>query len=150
MERETEANLYGRTATQAANQEAIANRAYANRIGNGNIASGDGWRFRGRSLKHLTGRSNYRSFTNYHATFWSENINFENNPDLLATSYVYTVRSGVYFWLQNNLATIADQGSTDAVVDSITRIINRDTDSYGDRRRHFRRIYTDERIFENI
>lgn len=48
-----EAELYGRTDEHPADQEAIANRAYADRNGNGDVASGDGWRFRGRGLKQL-------------------------------------------------------------------------------------------------
>ena len=54
-----EALLYGRTADHPADQEAIANRAYADRNGNGNVESGDGWRFRGRGLKQVTSRANY-------------------------------------------------------------------------------------------
>jgi predicted chitinase len=59
-----EADLYGKTHTQNANQEAIANRAYAGRNGNGNIASGDGWNYRGKGFIQLTGKSNYESANN--------------------------------------------------------------------------------------
>lgn len=54
------------------NQIAIANRAYANKYSNGDIESGDGWRYRGRGLKHLTFKSNYSDFTRYHSTFWEK------------------------------------------------------------------------------
>lgn len=61
-----EADLYGRIPKHRANQEAIANRAYAKRNGNGNVASGDGWRYRGQGMIQLTGKSNYKSFTTNH------------------------------------------------------------------------------------
>lgn len=55
---------------QAADKQNIANRAYGDREGNDNIASGDGWRYRGRGMKQLTFKNNYRSFTNYHERIW--------------------------------------------------------------------------------
>ena len=132
------------------NQIAIGNRAYGSRYGNGDIPSGDGWRYRGRGLKHLTFKSNYATFKEYHNSFWGEDVDFVQTPDLLHENYKYSVRSGIYFWLSNNLFAEADKGATDSVVDAITRIINRDTDSYGIRRQHFKRIFESEQIFKNI
>ncbi|KFX68534.1 hypothetical protein TMS3_0117945 [Pseudomonas taeanensis MS-3] len=132
------------------NQIAIGNRAYASRYDNGDIASGDGWRYRGRGLKHLTFRSNYAAFKKYHKHFWGEDIDFVRTPDLLHKNYKYSVRSGIYFWLSNNLFAEADNGATDSDVDAITRIINEATDSYGKRRDNFKRIFEIEQIFKDI
>ena len=132
------------------NQMAIANRAYGARLGNGDIASGDGWKYRGRGLKHLTARANYEAFTDYHKAFWGEDIDFIENPDLLHENYKYSVRSGVYFWLNNNLFLEADGGYARENVDAITRIINRNTDSYSERWNNFKRIYEVEKIFSDI
>ncbi|MHA0985443.1 glycoside hydrolase family 19 protein, partial [Enterobacter ludwigii] len=101
---------------QAANKQSIANRAYGGREGNADIASGDGWRYRGRGMKQLTFKNNYRSFTNYHERVWGESIDFETNPDFLVET-VYAARSALYFWVQNNLYSRADNGVGRAVSD---------------------------------
>jgi predicted chitinase len=148
-----EAAIYGYGAVRhvsEANQQAIASRAYALRIGNGSIASGDGWLYRGRGLKHLTGRANYRDFSSFHKDFWGEDIDFTMHPHLAHENPKYVVRSGVYFWLKHKLYREADKGSGPEAVDAITRIINRDTDSYEARRRNFERIYNNEKIFHGI
>lgn len=132
------------------NQIAIGNRAYGSRYDNGDIASGDGWRYRGRGLKHLTFKSNYATFKEYHNSFWGEDVDFVQTPDVLHENYKYSVRSGIYFWLSNNLFAEADKGATDSAVDAITRIINKDTDSYGKRKEHFKRIFESEQIFKDI
>jgi len=85
----------------AHNQEKIANRAYASRMGNGDEASGDGYRFCGRGLIQLTGRSNYQAF----ADSIQEDIN--NLPDYLAT-FEGCVQSACWFWEANNLNQYAD------------------------------------------
>lgn len=143
-----EAVLYGRTEEHPADQEANANRAYANRIGNGDVDSGDGWRFRGRGLKQLTGRASYRAFTTDHAQMFGEDIDFEENPDLLATPR-YAVRSALFFWRSKGLHLLADGGVTEAVTNSITAIINRNTDSYRQRWGYVRNIQR-AGIFANI
>jgi putative chitinase len=97
----------------AHNQEMIANRAYANRMGNGNEASGDGWKFCGRGLIQLTGRSNYQDFAD------SLSMNIDDVPAYLGT-YEGAVQSACFFWENNNLNTLADSQD----VKKITRVIN--------------------------
>jgi predicted chitinase len=80
--------------------ERIANRVYANRIGNGDEASGDGFRFRGRGLMQLTGRSNYRKFS----TWLGSDV--VTDPDPVADRHA--VASAVFFWDTRNLNALAD------------------------------------------
>ncbi|WP_414475007.1 glycoside hydrolase family 19 protein [Klebsiella pneumoniae] len=133
---------------QVANKQNIANRAYGGREGNDNIASGDGWRYRGRGMKQLTLKNNYRSFTNYHERVWGERVDFESTPDLLVET-VYAARSALYFWDQNNLFSSADNGISRAVSDSITRIINLYDNHYEDRHNNLIR-FLQEGIFDEI
>jgi predicted chitinase len=143
-----EALLYGRTADHPADQEAIANRAYADRNGNGNVESGDGWRFRGRGLKQITGRAGYRAFTEDHALLFGEQVDFEAEPDLLGTPS-YAARSALWFWRTNDLFLLADAGINRAAADSITAFINPGTDSYEQRWENVRRLSESE-VFANI
>lgn len=133
---------------QAANKQSIANRAYGGREGNDDIASGDGWRYRGRGMKQLTFKNNYRSFTNYHERVWGERVDFESKPDLLVET-VYAARSALYFWDQNNLFDRADKGISREVSDSITRIVNRYDNHYEDRYNNLIRFFQ-EGIFDEI
>ncbi len=93
--------------------EKIANRVYANRMGNRAEESGDGWRFRGRGLIQLTGRTNYKAFAE-----WVRNDRIMDEPDLVASEYA--VHSAVFFWDKNSLNKFADR---DDVV-GLTRKIN--------------------------
>jgi len=85
----------------AHNQEKIANRAYANRMGNGPEESGDGYRFCGRGLIQLTGRSNYQAFAD------SIETDINDLPEYLAT-FEGCVQSACWFWEANNLNQYAD------------------------------------------
>jgi len=152
-----EADIYGRNWQHAANQQEIANRIYngingVTSLGNGNIESGDGWRYRGRGLKQLTGKHNYKQFNSAYPSIWpGKNIDFLRNPDLLG-EIKYGVRSAVFFWIQGKLYEIADltdATNSDRQVDKITEIINEHTDSYGERRQHFHEIMN-QRIFREI
>jgi len=80
--------------------EKIANRVYGNRMGNGDEASGEGYKYRGRGLIQLTGKYNYRKFSKW----ISDDV--VNNPDLVASKYA--VHSAVYYWLANDLNSLAD------------------------------------------
>jgi len=109
--------------------EAIANRVYANRMGNGDEASGDGWRYCGRGLIQLTGKNNYQAFAN------SEQMNIEEVPDYLIT-YVGAVRSALWFWNKNNLNATADAG--DLLM--MTKKINGGTHGLAERTSEYTRI----------
>src|SRR5688572_5249797 len=93
--------------------EKIANRVYANRMGNRGEASGDGWKFRGRGLIQLTGRSNYKAFAE-----WVGDDRIVDDPDLVSSEYA--VHSAVFFWDKNSLNRFADK---DDVV-GLTKKIN--------------------------
>jgi putative chitinase len=101
-------------AQQYANKpERIANRIYANRMGNGPEASGDGYRYCGRGLIQLTGKDNYTFFAG------SLNIPVEEASDYLAT-FEGAAQSACWFWEQNNLNRFADAND----VKGLTRAIN--------------------------
>ncbi|RZN36899.1 hypothetical protein FEK48_24415 [Escherichia sp. E2593] len=139
-----EANEYSYTKlngriTKHANEIAIADRVYANRLGNGNISSGDGSAYRGRGGIHLTGKINYQGFSDYYKKNWVDDIDFIKNPSLLEEG-IYCMRSAIYFWLREKLYDIADQGDTGSIVDKITAKVNLNTTSYAKRREHFERI----------
>lgn len=123
----------------AKKEEIIANKAYASRAGSGNgdIASGDGWLFRGRGFFQVTFRSGYAALAKqYNALYGASDVDFEANPDLVAV-FPGTVRSAVCYWIQHGLDKLADKGSSDANVDAITNVINANTPSKELRRENF-------------
>lgn len=110
--------------------EKIANLVYANRMNNGDEASGDGWRFRGRGYIQLTGKANYTEFNK------SVSKNVVANPDLVATEY--PLLSAAWYWNSRNLNASADKGHTEAVVTEITKKVNGGTIGLADRLKHFK------------
>jgi putative chitinase len=114
--------------------EKIANRVYSGRMGNGNEASGDGYKFRGRGDIQLTGRDNYTAFGK------AIGVDIAANPDLVATQY--QLLSAAWFWGKNNLNKIADTGDTDAAVTMITKRVNGGTIGLPDRIKHFKEFYS--------
>jgi putative chitinase len=120
---ETLANSYARQ------PEKIANRVYANRMGNRDEQSGDGWKFRGRGYLQITGASNYIAFGKYIGE------DLYNNPDLIATKYPLT--SGAWFFEKNKLWEICEEGDTNATIMKLTRKINGGTNGFDDRVKKF-------------
>ena len=101
--------------------ERIANRVYANRLGNGNEASGDGWKYRGRGLIQITGKANYQ------ACGESLGVNFVNSPELLSLSKEYAARSAAWYWnMRNCNALIGDFAA-------LTKSINGGLNGYNER-----------------
>jgi len=92
--------------------EAIANRVYANRLGNGNEASGDGWRYRGSGYKQLTGRSNYREIGRI------VELDLEGTPEL-AREPRAAARIAFAFWDARGCSPLADQGDVEGVTERI-------------------------------
>ena len=114
--------------------ERIASKVYANRMGNGNEASKDGFKYLGRGFIQLTGKANYLEFDK------SVSEDIMANPELVATKY--PLASAAWFWDKNGLNTIADKGATDAVVKSITKRVNGGTIGLEDRIQHFNEFYS--------
>ena len=91
----------------ARNPEKIANKIYANRMGNGSPESGDGYKYRGRGPIQLTGKDNYRAFAKEMFDDW-ENL-FEN-PDWVTADRDFALMSAIWFWNKNKLNVQADAG----------------------------------------
>lgn len=113
--------------------EKIANKVYGGRMGNGDEASGDGAKYCGRGYIQLTGKTNYQAF------FTSMKMDVNSDPTLVATQYA--LASAAWFWSKNGLNKLADGGSTEAVVTSITKRVNGGTIGLADRLKHFKEFY---------
>lgn len=124
--RSVDPNAYAR------NPEKIGSRVYANRMGNGDEASGDGFKFRGRGYIQLTGKNNYTSFSK----FVGEDC--VGNPDLVATKY--PLASAAFFFNSNNIWAICDRGANDATVTSVTKAVNGGTHGLPERIQNFKKF----------
>jgi putative chitinase len=113
-------------AQYAGKGEMIANRVYANRMGNGDEASGDGFRYCGRGLIQLTGKNNYTFFAG------SLDIPVEEASEYLQT-FEGAVQSACFFWEQNKLNQWADKGD----ILTLTKRINGGTIGLEDRIKHY-------------
>jgi putative chitinase len=113
--------------------EKIASRVYGGRMGNGDEASKEGFKFRGRGYIQLTGKANYTKFTQ----FIGEDC--VSNPDLVATKY--PLASAAFFFDSNKLWSICDKGADDATVTAVTKRVNGGTIGLADRIKHFKEYY---------
>jgi len=106
--------------------EKIANRVYADRMGNGSEASGDGWKYRGRGALQLTGKSNYKAFSDY-----LKNPLIMEQPDLVAGELSF--ESAMFFFERNKLWEICDKGVNKDTILALTKRINGGTHGLADR-----------------
>lgn len=107
--------------------EKIANRVYANRLGNGPEYTGDGYKYRGRGLFQITGKSNYEAFAKF------KGISLDDTVKYLET-HEGAFESACYFWKTHNLNEVMDtQG-----IDKVSQIINGGTNGLLDRRNYFK------------
>lgn len=121
----------GRDAAPYARQpEKIANLVYANRMGNGDEKSGDGWRYRGRGPIQLTGKDNYRAFAN---DYFDDPETLLNDPDLLTDHIPTSLLAAVWFWQKNKLNVQADAGD----IKLMTKKINGGYIGLEDRIKHY-------------
>jgi len=118
-----QARAYGRNAMHPANQKMIASIIYANRNGNGDVNSGDGYRYRGRGLIQITGRENYEALVK------QLGADVVANPDLLL-GYRFAAMSAAAWWKNHGLNELADSDD----VTRITRVINGGTNGLDDRK----------------
>ena len=130
-----QAKLYGRTSTQKANQETIANIVYANRMGNGDEKSGDGWKYCGRGTLQITGKYNYQEVQKR-----IDKYSPDSGINILEDSSVDTLKGailiGLGFWIWQDIYKQADTGD----VDKVTTVINKYTSSYDKRKQHYNKI----------
>ena len=118
----------------ARNSEAIASRVYGNRMGNGDEASKEGFKFRGRGYIQLTGKANYQAFSD----FIKEDC--VANPDLVSTKY--PMDSAIWFFDKNKLWDICSKGAGDDVVTAVTKRVNGGTHGLADRIAKFKLYYS--------
>lgn len=113
----------------ARNPEKIANRVYANRMGNGNEASGDGWKYRGRGIIQITGKDNYVASGN------ALGVDFVSNPDLASTPEFAALTAG-WYWDTRHLNNYADAQD----VLGMTKRVNGGTNGLDDRQLRYARL----------
>ena len=118
-----QARAYGRNAMHPANQKMIASIIYANRNGNGDVNSGDGYHYRGRGLIQITGKANYEALVK------QLGADVVANPDLLL-GYRFAAMSAAAWWKNHGLNELAESDD----VTRITRVINGGTNGLDDRK----------------
>lgn len=121
-------------ADQYANQpDKIASRVYANRMGNGDEASGEGYKYRGRGYLQITGKVNYKLLKD------ALGVDLLEHPELVATTYA--LASAGFFFKNNSLWTICDQGTDTDTITALTKRINGGTNGLQERITYTQEFY---------
>ena len=124
--------------TYARNPQKIANKVYANRMGNGDEDSGDGWKYRGRAYIQLTGKSNYQAFSKYDLC----TADVLRDPDSVGKvnksnpKYYLAQLASMWFWEKNKINNAADNED----VQKATKIINGGINGLSNRQLLYRRF----------
>lgn len=118
----------------AHNRVAIASRVYADRMGNGDEDSQEGWVYRGRGFIQLTGKNNYKQFSN------EVPEDLVVRPELVSTKY--PLLSAAWFWSQRKLNEMADMGSSENEIASITKRVNGGFNGLEERSKYFDRYHS--------
>jgi len=118
--------------------EKLANYAYCCRMGNGNEASEDGWKYRGRGIKQLTGKTNYTGFKTFYNNNFDPDIDPVANPNLISTNDTLAILSGLWYYKKRVLNKITVDSTT--TVEKVTWKINGGYTGLADRKVKFNTI----------
>ena len=118
----------------ARNPVKIGSRVYANRNGNGDEASGEGYKYRGRGYIQLTGKSNYARFSKF---IGEDTV---SDPDLVA--FKYPLASAAFYFNSNNLWTVCDRGASVEVITAVTKGVNGGANGLPERIKNFNQFYS--------
>ena len=129
--------LWTEESTYAHNAKNLLSYVYASRYDNGDEASGDGYRYRGRGMMQLTFKSNYSKFTTTHnQKNPNDPRNFVNNPELLASEQKYGIESAFFYWDSRGINAIADSDN----VENVTTAVNGGLNGLADRKARLDKI----------
>ncbi len=119
------------------NSSAVANIGMCCRIGNGNVESGDGYKYRGRGIFQLTGKANYKDFKTWYNNKYDPDLDFVTNPDLISNSDKLAIMSGMWYYKNRVLTTITIDSTT--TVSQVTIPINDQEEGIDDRKARFKK-----------
>lgn len=128
----------GMAEAYAFERERIANLVYANRLGNGPESSGDGWRYRGRGMLHLTGRQNYEDYQEFVRSPGIETQSIVETPDAVAYDEYLAASTAGWYWYSRRLNLRADKDD----IRTITRRINGGLTGFAQRREQLKKVKT--------
>lgn len=112
----------------------LANLVYANKYGNGDVKSGEGWKYRGRGLLHITGKDNYQKIGR------AIGVDLVNNPDLLITDANVSIKAAMWYWKNVTAKKLADRGADFTNVRAVTKTINPALAGIKNRAQHFKNL----------
>lgn len=113
--------------------EKIANRVYANRMGNGSPESGDGWKFRAAGYIGTTGRTNFYRLSKYLA------VDVISNPELVATAY--PLEAALFYFTDANIWPVCEEGSSISTTTKVRKLVNGGTIGLDDAIAYFNKVY---------